>query len=160
MELTGKTDVIRFGRKRNNYAEFSNFHKCKIVYEGIEYNNSEAAWQSLKTLNMEERKSFSGYSGSVAKREGRKVSLRDDWEAVKYNLMIEVCYAKFSQNPEFKSLLLSTGDKELIEDTTGWHDNTWGDCSCPKCINKPGQNLLGRALMEVRSRLADSKEDK
>ena len=32
--------------------------------------------------------------------------------------------------------------------------NTWGDCSCPKCKNITGQNLLGKALMDVRANFA------
>ena len=81
---------------------------------------------------------------------GRKVQLRHDWEEVKYRLMVDICYAKFTQNPELKEILLSTGDETLVENTTGWHDNIWGNCECPRCINKEGKNLLGKALMEVR----------
>ncbi len=147
------SNELKFSRKNGIYACFSNFYECSVTYDGIEYKNSEAAWQSLKVLDKEERKSFAELSGGSAKKLGRKVLLRPDWEKVKYDLMVEVCYAKFSQNLELKELLLSTGDDIIIENTTAWHDNIWGNCECPRCINKPGRNLLGKALMDVREKL-------
>lgn len=63
--------------------------------------------------------------------------------------MVGVLICKFG-NPELRKILLSTGDEELVEDTTSWHDNIWGNCDCPRCRNIPGQNLLGKALMQVR----------
>ena len=35
----------------------------------------------------------------------------------------------------------------------GWHDNVWGNCECERCKETEGKNLLGKALMEVRSKL-------
>jgi predicted NAD-dependent protein-ADP-ribosyltransferase YbiA (DUF1768 family) len=57
---------------------------------------------------------------------------------------------KFSQHPELQNILLETGDTYIEENTTGWHDNIWGNCHCPKCQKIKGQNLLGKALMDVR----------
>ncbi len=145
--------MIKFSRAKNIYGCFSNFYNCLVIYDNLTYKSSEAAWQAQKTLDLEGRKVFINLSPSESKRLGRCIDLRSDWESVKYNLMVEVCYAKFSQHSELKEILLSTGDEELIEDTTGWHDNIWGNCECPKCIDKIGQNLLGKALMEVRERL-------
>jgi ribA/ribD-fused uncharacterized protein len=79
--------------------------------------------------------------------------LRSDWEDVKALLMIDVLHAKFTQHPELAKVLLSTGNATLVEDTTGWHDNTWGNCDCERCANIKGKNLLGKSLMEVRLRL-------
>ena len=69
--------------------------------------------------------------------------------------MVDVCYAKFTQNEDLKDILLSTGNEELCENTTGWHDNIWGNCECPKCKDIIGKNLLGKALMEVRDRIKE-----
>ena len=143
--------MIKFSR--NNYPSFSNFHIAPITFQGLTYSSSEAAFQSIKTINCEERLQFTQLSPSAAKKLGRKIKLRPDWEEIKYPLMVEVCYAKFSQNPALKHLLLNTGDEEIVENTTAWHDNIWGNCECPKCANIEGQNLLGKALMEVRERL-------
>ena len=139
--------MIKFSKDDEKYGCFSNFFSCPVEYKGILYPNSECAWQSLKTLDTETRKRFAIYTAAGAKKMGRRVDLRSDWENVKYDLMVEVCYAKFSQNNILKEILLSTDNEEIIENTTSWHDNIWGNCECVKCMNKQGQNLLGKALM-------------
>lgn len=68
-----------------------------------------------------------------------------------------VGYAKFSKNENLRQILLSTEDEELVEDTTGWHDNIWGDCSCPKCQYIKGRNKLGKILMQVRDEIKTGK---
>ena len=128
---------------------FSNFYKAECIYEGLTFQNTEAAFQSAKTLDPTQRKCFQNLSPSESKRLGRAISLRPDWEAIKYQVMVDVLISKF-EDQELKQLLLDTGDDWLIEDTTGWHDNEWGDCTCEKCQNIVGNNLLGKALVEVR----------
>lgn len=147
--------AIKFSKTDSKYGCFSNFHMCPIEFDGLAYTNTEAAWQAQKTLDVKERNKFTHEAPSVAKRHGRCVDLRPDWEDVKYQLMVDVCYAKFTQNTELGNVLLETGDEEIIENTTGWHDNIWGNCECSKCVNKVGKNLLGKALMEVRDMLRE-----
>jgi len=131
---------------------FSNFLKAECEYEGLTFRNSEAAFQAAKTLDNEERKKFQNLNPSEAKKLGRSIKLRPDWEAVKYQVMLDVLRSKF-QDATLRNLLLATGDDVLIEDTTGWHDNEWGDCACEGCRNTPGNNLLGKALMDIRATL-------
>lgn len=83
---------------------------------------------------------------SSAKRKGRHVQLRHDWEKVKFDIMYEICKAKFSQNAELKDKLLATGDEYLEEGNT-WGDRIWGT------VNGKGQNNLGKILMRVREEL-------
>ena len=146
-------DIIKFSLSNRKNGEFSNFYQCDILFQGNTYKNSESIYQSFKTLDMDERKKFVNYDGATAKKMGRKLKVRDDWEEVKYDAMVTALYAKFSQNDTLKILLLSTDNAILLEDTTRWHDNTWGNCNCAKCKDIPGQNLLGKALMEVRDRI-------
>lgn len=145
--------MIKFSKRNEKYGCFSNFHPCQVEYDGLVYPNSECAWQSLKTLDKNIRSRFTTYSPQGAKKIGRRVDLRSDWEDVKYQLMVEVLYAKFSQNSDLGKILLTTGDELLVENTTGWHDNIWGNCECDRCKDKEGLNLLGKALMEVREKL-------
>lgn len=145
--------AIYFQKTSNLYGCFSNFFPCTVDFDGLTYRSSEAAWQAQKTLDPVIRKKFTGLSASESKRLGRQVALRSDWEDVKYQLMVDVCYAKFSQNKGMAVNLLSTGENELVENTTGWHDNIWGSCFCSRCRNIDGRNLLGKALMEVREKL-------
>ena len=47
------------------------------------------------------------------------------------------------KNPELRSLLLATGNEELVEGNW-WRDTYWGVCE------GVGQNKLGKLLMQVR----------
>ena len=68
---------------------------------------------------------------------------------------------KFSQNKSLKRKLLETDNKKLYEASR--FDNIWGiGINSKDAINidpsfYPGQNLLGKALMEVRDELRKSK---
>lgn len=125
------------------YFFLSNFYPAPLVYQGISYKNSEAAFQSAKTLDMEERKKFSNMTASEAKKAGRRIKLREDWEKVKYSVMTDVVLCKFEQNPELSIKLIETENEFLVEGNT-WGDTTWGVC------NGIGENHLGKILMFVR----------
>jgi len=133
---------------------FSNFYNAGCTFEDMEYPNGEAAFQAAKTLDMRERKKFQTVNPGQAKRMGRQLNLRLDWEQIKYQVMVDVLLSKF-QDLQLRQMLIETGDQQIIEDTTGWHDNEWGRCSCPKCQGKRSKNLLGKALMEVRDKLSN-----
>lgn len=77
-----------------------------------------------------------------------KVELRSDWEEVKLDVMRDVVFAKFFQNPELAKRLLATGGSNLIEGNN-WHDTFWGVDS----ETGEGQNNLGKILMEIRAEL-------
>lgn len=134
------------------YAFLSNFFEFPVYYSGILYQNSEAAFQAQKTLDPKERKNFSTLNPSEAKKKGRHVALRDDWEYVKNDIMFDVVLSKFVTNPVLKKMLLDTGNEELVEGNT-WNDTYWGVC------NGEGQNRLGKILMKVRSLLKETYPD-
>lgn len=139
------------------YAFLSNFYDSPIEKDGILYPTVEHYFQAMKTLHPEERKEIAAAATpGKAKRLGRNVQLRFNWEQVKYQVMYDAVYKKFSRE-DLKASLLSTGDAELIEGNT-WHDNIWGQCSCEKCKNIKGTNWLGKILMIVREELRHEKE--
>lgn len=131
---------------RGKYYFLSNFYSSPVLYGGITYQNNEAAFQAQKTIDIEKRKEFASLEPAPAKRAGRKVKLRPDWEKVKFEIMYEICEAKFSQNPELAEMLIKTGNEELVEGNT-WGDTIWGK------VNGKGQNNLGKILMKVREKL-------
>ena len=135
------------------YAFLSNYYPSVFTYEGIEYPTNEHFFQAMKTLNIDERKEIAACeTPGRAKRMGRRVQLRSDWEDVKIDIMRKGLKMKFSI-PELKTKLLATGDEELVEGTT-WHDQIWGICMCEKCKGQ-GKNLLGQLLMETRNELKE-----
>lgn len=135
------------------YRFLSNFHPCTIIYDGIVYDNSEAAYQAAKTHDKAEKEMFRLMTGREAKEAGRKVTLRKDWEQVKDMIMFDVLTYKFLSDDELMNGLGNTRDAYL-EETNWWGDTYWG-----KAVNaekmarlKPmGQNQLGKILMMVRT---------
>ena len=106
---------------RGEYYFLSNFYSAPVTYNGMCFKNNEAAFQAAKC--PERMTEFCRLNPSEAKRLGRRVKLRDDWEAVKDTVMYEICKAKFSQNPDLADKLVATKDAELIE------GNTWATAS-------------------------------
>ena len=91
---------------------------------------------------------FATLRSNEAKRLGRHVQLRPNWENVKLPIMEDIVRAKFTQNENLKQLLLATGDLVLEEGNT-WHDTFWG----VDAKTREGENHLGRILMRVRKEL-------
>ncbi len=144
---------------REEYFFLSNFYAAPVEYKGVTYQNNEAAFQAQKVSAAyqidkgerpftDERIQFSSINPAEAKKLGRKVSLRPDWEDVKIQAMREIVEAKFDQNPELAEKLIGTGDEYLEEGNT-WGDRIWGT------VDGKGSNLLGQILMETREKLKE-----
>ena len=134
------------------YAFLSNFYDSPIFYEGITYPTNEHFFQAMKTLDPAERQKIaSAKTPGLAKRLGRNVQLRPDWEKVKVDVMRTGLMLKFT-DAKLAEKLIATGDEERVEGNW-WHDNTWGNCHCTECSRKGGRNLLGMLLMELRKEL-------
>ena len=135
--------------KRPEDKVFSNFASAPIMVDGIIYPTVEHAYQAMKTLDNRERILMSlKPSAGKAKLAGRQIILRKDWEKVRLPIMTALEFVKFSNNEEYRKVLLGTGSNEIIEDASAWDDMVWG-------IGKDGRgnNLLGTALMIVRRML-------
>lgn len=137
---------------RGAYRFLSNFYDAPVTYLGVTYANNEAAFQAQKCTDNTVKAMFAKLNPSEAKRLGRNVQLRPDWETVKYDIMYEVCKAKFEQNDDLREMLLDTGDAYLEEGNT-WNDRCWGTC------RGVGENHLGKILMRIRDELQTSRFD-
>jgi len=135
---------------RGKYFFLSNFFEAPVEYDGLKFKNSEAAFQAQKCSSYEQRKQFQELDPSRAKRKGRNVVLRHDWDKIKIKEMLGIVRNKFQQNEDLKEKLLATGDAYL-EEGNDWGDTIWGVC------NGKGQNNLGKILMQVREELRDKK---
>ena len=131
----------------------SNFYVCPVTYKGRTYTNSEAAFQAEKTLVDSEKDAFTNVTPGVAKKMGRHVNLRSDWNEARYSIMLDIVRAKFNQNPRLAEMLVALDCDSIEEDTTGWHDKIWGRCYCSKC-NGEGTNFLGKILYQVKQELS------
>jgi len=112
-----------------------------------EYATVEHAFQAAKaTTEWQHHAVRACGTPGFAKQAGRQVTLRPDWEEVKYDIMVKCLREKFKIKM-FKRELLSTGHRELREDSPT--DFEWG-------ARNSGKNLLGKALMQIRQELHDS----
>lgn len=141
-----KIDGVAIYGFYDEYRYLSNFHVCEVKLDGKLYMSSEAAFMAEKTFNEYEKLWFVGdVTPSKAKRLGKEVTLRPDWEYYRVAAMMKVLIAKFTQNQDLYDLLVST-DKYYLEETNNWKDEFWGvDFS-----SKVGYNMLGKCLMAVR----------
>ncbi len=131
------------------YDFLSNFYMHDFLYNGNKYSSVEHAFQSLKTLDKNERDQIiKSKTPSQAKRLGRACTLRSDWESIKLQIMENLIIAKFSDQ-ELKNKLILTWPHELVE------GNWWGDTFWGVCKNK-GRNHLGKILMTVRKEFKDA----
>jgi ribA/ribD-fused uncharacterized protein len=132
---------------QGEYRFLSNFFPAEIVYEGITYPTVEHAYQSAKTLDMNERKRIAAIkTPGEAKTEGRKLKLRDDWDTAKFQVMEDCVRYKFTHHDDLREKLLATGDK-LLEEGNTWGDRIWG------VYQGQGENHLGKILMKIRDEL-------
>lgn len=134
---------------RGKHYFLSNFFSADVEYDGVRFENNEAAFQAQK--QPERAHEFASLPPNEAKRLGRRVKLRPDWESVKQRVMEGVVRAKFEQHPKLREQLIRTGDIELVE------GNNWGDTYWGVCFGK-GRNELGKILMKVRRELRGEKD--
>lgn len=135
---------------RGKFHFLSNFHAAPIIYDGQVYPTTEHAYQAAKTLCKVEREGISLLETPLeAKRAGsdpKQVSLREDWESIKLDVMLEINRIKFNSYTKYKKRLLDTVGHELAEGNN-WGDTYWGT------VNGKGHNHLGKILMQVREEI-------
>lgn len=128
---------------RKEYYFLSNMYKCYILYKGIKFSCVEAAFQAQKDINRSHE--FEKLDGFEAKKLGRRVNMRKDWDVIKIDLMRELLEIIFLDHPELANKLKKIN--EPIVEENNWGDTFWG------CCHGIGQNHLGQLLEEIKSQL-------
>ena len=139
------TTTPKIDRFTGPYAFLSNFYIADVL--GVDdtlYPSVEHAFQAAKATGRAERSRIRmAESPALAKYLGQRVTLREDWDRHKRDVMLKLLRSKFTRHTALRTMLLDTGDAELIEGNT-WNDTYWGVCA------GVGENHLGRLLMQVR----------
>lgn len=174
LEMTSDPRVIHYFddfRGHNPNAFLSNFHaepmhchnltarpagpvQSKVI--GLSWRTGEHLFAALKaSMASDFMMVYSQTAPGQAKRRGRRLALRKDWEAVKYDTMVYVVQQKFAPGSVLAKSLIRTKDSMLVEGTE-WADRVWGVDLNSRY--RPGRNWLGRTLMARRAelRLPDS----
>ncbi|MFV0481884.1 MAG: NADAR family protein [Campylobacteraceae bacterium] len=136
----------------SDFCEDTQTYSCSEQYmmskKAEVFGDIEMQEKILKALHPRDMKAF-----------GQKVKGFDSrvWDKVKYTIVLQANYYKFTQNKEMMEFLLDTKDAILVEASP--FDKIWGvgldefDESIKNPNNWKGQNLLGFALMEVRDEI-------
>lgn len=148
--------IINFYKTNEPYGCFSNFSRHPVRILNKVWPTTEHFFQAMKFEGTEHEDEIrEAPTPAIAAKLGRDRSkpLRKDWEEIKDWVMRLAVYEKFTQHSELKSILLSTGDQTLVEHTS--NDSYWGDGG-----DGSGKNMLGKILMETRSKLCGEYDSK
>ena len=141
------SNCIYFCRKEDEYGAFSNFADYPLVINDTYWRTSEHYYQAQKFNNSPDiAKQIQAaktpiLAKSIAENNSQEVDT--DWKDKKIPFMCNALYKKLTQNAEIRDLLLSTGEKYIIE--LSKHDEYWG---CKG--DGAGKNILGKLLMYLR----------
>lgn len=154
--------VLFFDRDRNDFGFLSNFYPCILQLDGRDWPHVEAYYQGQKSVNpayhdhilKKDKPSWSKYVGDnrIGHPRMSKQSwfrrqpddFRDDWEAIKLDVMRTGLHFKFTQHRNLQWALLNTWPAELVEDSP--RDAFWGSGEDGR-----GRNTLGVVLMDLQT---------
>jgi ribA/ribD-fused uncharacterized protein len=139
------------------FYPLSNFSAFTLRWKGYRFDTSEAAyhWEKFPStsLTWSESALQNAIRAAVSAHEAFKIAerrreqRRPDWGDVRVGIMREILRAKVEQHEYVRRKLISTGLRELVENS--WRDSFWGWGP-----NRDGQNMLGKLWMEIRAELA------
>ncbi|MEF2277769.1 NADAR family protein [Deinococcus sp. YIM 134068] len=140
---------------------FSNFHPSVFTDEGVTYRWAEQYLMARKARLFGDEATLAAILASRTPAEckalGRRVTPYDDevWARERYDVALDMLRLKFGQNEGLRRALLGTGDAPLVEASPT--DRIWGigfsEGEAEASRQVWGENLLGRALEEVRAEL-------
>ncbi|MCP2251026.1 NADAR family protein [Lentzea aerocolonigenes] len=142
----------------------SQWWPCSFVVDGQQFSSAEHYMMWRKALLFDDtsvaERVLAARTPAEAKALGRQVSGFSDaeWVSARLEIVVDGNLAKFGQDPALRSYLLGTGSRILVEASP--QDRVWGIglvASDPRAADPStwlGLNLLGEALMEVRTRLS------
>ena len=147
-------------------SELSNHHRCNFVLDNTKFTSVEQYFfYNLANIDGDEVAMYKILAthdpvkqlhiGKRLKKSPKHNAAR--WQQEAPEVMYRAVKAKFSSDDHLKSVLLTTGDQNLIE--ANKHDTYWGvglSLSDPNLL-KPqfwrGENQLGNILVKVREEL-------
>lgn len=155
--MNDEPGTIYFYKVQNPYGCFSNFSRHGIHLHGEDWLTVEHYYQAQKFVNTVNAELVTVVklvpTPTEAAQLGRdpRYQVRSDWEVVKLEIMREAVLTKFLSHLEIQKILLSTGERVIVEDSPT--DYFWG-CG----IDRTGENHLGKILMSVRQQIRESRE--
>lgn len=135
--------------------EFKGKHRFLSNFGGTLPITSEHLFQAMKAREWESMLYvLAAPTPGEAKRRGRQIECREDWDEIKEDVMWCVIQVKFAPGTEYAKQLLDTGDADLVEGNW-WGDSFWGF----DLKSGAGRNELGKDLMEWREQLREIEQE-
>ena len=162
-----KQPMVFFWMDDGENGWFSNWYRRKFVIDDFEYLFVEQYMMAQKAKLFHDHERYTAILRASEPWEckdlGRHVNPFDAkaWSAVSYEVVKTANRAKFEQNPELMEKLLATGDALLAEASP--KDTIWGiglDAAAAAETDPdqwPGQNLMGKILMELRAEFGEQR---
>ena len=156
--------MVFFWKDTEENGCFSNWYRWPFVIDGVQYPHVEQYMMSQKARLFHDDVRYAAIlrteNPNDCKKLGKQVTPFDPkiWDGAKYEIVKAGNRAKFEQNPDLKAKLLATGTAILAEASP--RDKVWGIGKTAKTAAEtdpsawPGQNLLGKILMELREEFA------
>ena len=144
--------TIYFYKVNDDYGCFSNFSPHPINLQGTYWSTVEHYYQAQKFVGTPDAVVIPVIHAAPTPEQAaalgrdRTRSVRPDWEQVKIQVMHEAVLIKFLTHIDIQSILISTGDRLIVE-------NSPTDCYWGCGGDKTGQNHLGKILMSVRQEI-------
>lgn len=157
-----RKDCVTFRKTAEKFGGLSNMAPgYPLLVNGTRILTSEALYQACRFPHLPEVQKLiiAQHSPMTAKMKSKpyRDQSRSDWDKVRIEIMRWSLRVKLAQNWEkFGNLLLSTGDKPIVEDSR--KDNFWGAIPFD-AETLIGVNALGRLLMELREKFKQQDAD-
>ena len=134
--------------KYSNTFGFTNYSTHTVYIDSIgEFPTAEAAFQAHKCLTNSDyvKSQINAKTPLVSRYLGTKITDSTDWNNMKIEIMENIIQLKFEQHEDFRTNLLNTGLRPIVEHSKD--DSFWGDG-----IDGKGQNIMGKILTNIRNR--------
>lgn len=148
-------------KNRVDKSCLSQWYEAAFEESGLKFHTSEHWMMYQKAILFDDietaKQIITAKTPKEVKALGRKIESFDSniWDEKKFTIVFHGNYLKFSQNTDLKEYLLSTSPLELVEASP--YDKIWGiglKADDPRARYKntwQGENLLGQALVQVRT---------
>jgi len=155
IDLSDETKVYAFYNSQS--YPFSNVYmgSCPVEVDSQKYPSAEHAWQCCKfieaapALAKRIRETETVDAAHLISHSEGMDQIREDWDIVKYDMLLKILRAKFQQSTVLKEQLLATGTRLLVNVDI----DKWAGMSAAGGI-ATGANNMGKALMKVREELS------
>ena len=154
---------VFFWKTNEKYGFLSNWYQSSFEVDGVTYKDSEQYMMAQKALLFDDvdtyKKILNANTPEEYKKLGRQITpyVDEKWAAVRKDVCKRGVMAKFMQNEDIRTKILSTENRPIFEASP--LDSIWGigvDEATASKMNIDefqGQNLLGKLLMEVRDEI-------